>query len=95
MNFFSFWHDHGVVNVVENYKKIFFSKTEGSEGSSKMNSERSATWHSNLFLLMITPRITRGERISSSTDIMVSPKHSKMALSMQRKQRGGTNAEKY
>ena len=48
-NFVSFWHDHGVVNVVENYKKI--SKTKDSERSTKMNSERSAAWNSNLFSL--------------------------------------------
>ena len=50
-NFVSFWHYHGVVNEVENYKNIFFSKTKGSERSSKMNSERSAAWHWNLFSL--------------------------------------------
>ena len=45
--------------------------------------------------LMITPRILPSERSSSSNDVMISPKHSEVDFSMRRKQRGGTNAEKY
>ena len=79
-----FRHDHGVVNIVENYKNTFFSKTKGSERRRKMNTERNAEWRSNLFFLMVTPRITRSKRSSSSNDVVVSPKHSKLAFSMRR-----------
>ena len=43
----------------------------------------------------ITPRITCSERNSSSNDVMVSSKHSKMAFPLRRWQRRGTNAGKY
>ena len=36
-----FWHDHALVNVVEN-QKIFFSKINGNERNSKMKSGQSA-----------------------------------------------------
>ena len=73
-NFASFWHDYGIVNLGENYKKYFLKKNTGSERSSKMNSERSAAWVQIFFSL-------RSHVVNVVAVVMTqSPNHSKMAF---------------